>query len=34
MVIIGAVMRELLHLASGVLKTQQPFDPNYEVCKD
>ena len=25
----GAAMRKLLHLAYGVLKTQQPFDPNY-----
>ncbi len=33
MVIIGAVMREPLHLAFGVLKTQQPFDPNYEAGK-
>lgn len=29
MVIIGAVMRKLLHLAFGVLKTRTPFDPNY-----
>jgi transposase len=28
-VIIGAVMRKLLHIAYGVLKTRQPFDPNY-----
>lgn len=28
-VIIGAAMRKLLHLAYGVLKHQQPFDPNY-----
>ena len=33
MVIIIAVMRKLLHLAFGVLKTQQPFDPNYQACK-
>ena len=25
----GAVMRKLLHLAYGVLKTKTPFDPNY-----
>lgn len=25
----GAVMRKLLHLAYGVLKTGQPFDPNF-----
>lgn len=29
MVIIGAVMRKLLHLAFGVLKTRKPFDPNH-----
>jgi transposase len=29
MVIVGAVMRKLLHLAFGVLKSGQPFDPNY-----
>lgn len=28
-VIIGAVMRKLIHLAYGVLKTGKPFDPNY-----
>ena len=28
-VIIGAVMRKLMHLAYGVLKHQTPFDPNY-----
>jgi len=33
MVIIGAVMRKLLHLAFGVLRTQQPFDPKYEAGK-
>lgn len=33
MVIIGAVMRKLLHLAFGVLKTQKPFDPNYSACE-
>jgi len=33
MVIIIAVMRKLLHLAFGVLKTQKPFDPNYEAGK-
>jgi transposase len=26
---LGAVMRKLLHLAYGILKSQQPFDPNY-----
>jgi hypothetical protein len=29
MVIIGAAMRKLLCLALGVLKSGQPFDPNY-----
>jgi transposase len=29
MVIIGAAMRKLLHIAYGVLKNQTPFDPNY-----
>ena len=28
-VIIGAVMRRLLHIAYGVLKTGKPYDPNY-----
>ena len=29
MVIVGAVMRKLLHIVYGVLKSQRPFDPNY-----
>jgi transposase len=29
MLIIGAAMRKLLHLAYGVLKSQQPFDPAF-----
>ncbi|NJM96101.1 MAG: hypothetical protein HC800_01770 [Phormidesmis sp. RL_2_1] len=29
MQVIGAAMRKLTHLAYGVLKTGQPFDPNY-----
>lgn len=29
MVIVGAVMRKLLHLVYGVLKTDKPFDPLY-----
>jgi transposase len=29
MAIIGAIMRKLLHLAYGVLKTGKPFDPNH-----
>jgi hypothetical protein len=29
MSIIGAAMRKLIHLAYGVLKTGQPFDPEW-----
>jgi len=29
MTVIGAAMRKLLHLAYGVLKSGQPFDPHY-----
>ena len=29
MAIVGAVMRKLLHIVYGVLKSQWPFDPNY-----
>jgi len=29
MSVIGAAMRKLIHLAYGVLKTGQPFDPNW-----
>lgn len=29
MVVLGAVMRKLLHLAYGVLKTRKPFDENH-----
>ena len=29
MLIIGAAMRKLLHLAYGVLKSGKPFDPNF-----
>ena len=32
MVIIGAVMRKLLHLAFGVLKTRRPFDANHAIA--
>ena len=28
-VILGAVMRKLIHLAYGILKSGKPFDPNY-----
>lgn len=31
MVIIGAVMRKLLHLVFGVLKTRKPFDVNHAI---
>jgi transposase len=31
MVIIGAVMRKLLHIAFGVLKTRKPFDSNHAI---
>lgn len=27
--VIGAVMRKILHLVFGILKSRQPFDPNY-----
>jgi transposase len=33
LVIIAAVMRKLLHLAFGVLKTQHPFDPNHQPAR-
>lgn len=29
MAILGAIMRKLLHLAYGVIKTGRPFDPDY-----
>jgi transposase len=29
MVIIGAVMRKLLHIIYGVLKSGRPFDPSW-----
>ena len=31
MTIVGAVMRKLLHIVYGVLKSGEPFDPNYAV---
>ena len=31
MIIIGAIMRKLLHIVYGVLKSGQPFDPDYGV---
>ena len=30
MVIIGALMRKLIHLVFGILKSQRPFNPNYK----
>lgn len=27
--IVGAVMRKMIHIAYGVIRSQQPFDPNY-----
>jgi transposase len=29
---IGAMMRKLVDLAFGILKSQQPFDPNYLIA--
>jgi hypothetical protein len=29
-VIISAVMRKMIHIAFGVLKSGRPFDPNYQ----
>jgi transposase len=31
MAIVGAVMRKLIHIAFGVLKSNRPFDPNHEL---
>lgn len=31
MAIVGAAMRKLIHIAFGVLKSGQPFDPNHEL---
>ena len=31
MAILGAAMRKLIHIAFGVLKSGQPFDPNHEL---
>ena len=28
---LGAVMRKLVHLCFGVLKTRQPYQPNYGI---
>jgi transposase len=28
---LGAIMRKLVHLAFGILKSQTPFDPNYSL---
>ena len=32
MVIIGALMRKLLHQVYGILRSGKPFDPNYQPC--
>jgi len=32
MQVIGALMRKLVHLAFGILKSQKPFDPNYLIA--
>ncbi len=33
MQVIGArVMRKLMHLAFGILKSQKPFDPSYAIA--
>jgi len=31
MLIVGAVMRKLIHIIYGVLKNNQPFDPEFAV---
>jgi len=31
MLIVGAVMRKLIHIIYGVLKNDQPFDPDFQV---
>jgi transposase len=31
-VVVAAVMRKLLHLAFGVVKSGQPFDPNWLIA--
>jgi transposase len=33
MLVIGAVMRKLVHLAYGVLKSRRPFDPNFNTVR-
>lgn len=33
MVVIGAIMRKLLHMAFGILKSGQPFDPNLGLAR-
>ncbi|MEG4271724.1 MULTISPECIES: transposase [unclassified Microcoleus] len=32
MQVIGELMRKLVHLAFGILKSQKPFDPNYAIA--
>jgi len=31
MLIVGAVMRKLIHIIYGVLKNNQPFNPDFQV---
>jgi len=31
MLIVGAVMRKLIHIIYGVLKNNQPFNPEFQV---
>ncbi len=31
MLIVGAAMRKLIHIIYGVLKNDQPFDPDFQV---
>jgi hypothetical protein len=32
MQVLGAIMRKLIHLAFGILKSKQPFDPHYSIA--
>jgi transposase len=35
MIIVGAIMRKLLHIVYGILKSGQPYDPAYAInCQD
>ncbi|MDQ6955078.1 MAG: IS110 family transposase, partial [Mariprofundaceae bacterium] len=33
MLIVGAVMRKLIHIIYGVLKNNQPFNPDFQLKK-